>query len=310
MFQVYVTDKECMCPSSLKQVDCECFTKVNKRVPSRISPAQKALSRLWFANNNAEASNLEKNMRLREARLYLKQSNDIVVLRYAKLWYKKSENLAKEADEEIVKIANQLQLEVVPTASTLTQRTNRLMIDDDDEESQENPEYRFDELDEHNCMAQATRSQPYNVEQNSAKRELSNYVSQTEAHFQERAINFRTQIIFGFFNTLTKTFTSERNIPIAHAGNVEEMTNSAYQPDGPGAQTYWNTYKNNFFKLYPVYQLLSNIPASSSSLERIFSEISRKVGSNRSALQCETLVVLQQGSAQAIKFMKELSEVE
>ena len=106
-------------------------------------------------------------------------------------WYKKSESLAKEADEEIVKIANQLQLEVVPTASTLTQQTNRLMIDDDDEDSQEVSEYRFDQLDEEDS-AQVTKSQPYNVEQNSAKRQLSNYVSQTEAHFQERVINFQT----------------------------------------------------------------------------------------------------------------------
>ena len=95
---------------------------------------------------------------------------------------------------------------------------------------------------------------------------------------------------------------------IAHNGNVEQMMMSSFQPQGPPARSYWALYKNAFPKLYPIVSLVSKVPASSSSLERIFSEIGRKVGKDRTSLLCETLVILQQGSAQANKFMKKISE--
>ena len=177
MFQVYVTDKDCKCPPSLKEADCECFTVTNKKVPLRLSPAQKIFSRLWFMNNNAQSKNLDTNMRLREARLYLKQSTDIVVLRYAKLWFKKSLNFAKEADEEIIKLANRLQLDVVLPATTLTQEANRLMIDDDDE-AVEGPAFNF--------SSPQARNEPYSVDENSAQKQLLNYNSQSDADFQDR----------------------------------------------------------------------------------------------------------------------------
>ena len=66
------------------------------------------------------------------------------------------------------------------------------------------------------------------------------------------------------------------NVLIAHAGNVDEMVKSPFQPQGPDALTYWITYKNNFSKIAPILPYISKMPASSSSLERIFSEISRK----------------------------------
>ena len=83
---------------------------------------------------------------------------------------------------------------------------------------------------------------------------------------------------------------------------------SSFQPQAPPARTYWALYKNAFPKLYPIVSLISKVPASSSSLERIFSEISRKVGKDRTSLECETLVILQQGSEQATKFMKKIAE--
>ena len=176
MFQVHVTNAECIHPTSLRKADCPCFTKRNGRVPQRISTAQKILARLWFINNNAEAKNLSNNLRLREARLYLKQSKDDVILRYARLWHKKTENLAREADEEIMEIADRMQLEAVLPETTLTQQTKRLLVDEDDEE------FEVSQSDDH------ARS-PYNVEENSTRRQLSNFLSQTDAHFQERVEN-------------------------------------------------------------------------------------------------------------------------
>ena len=186
MFHAYVTEKECICPTSLKKADCECFTLYERRVPNRISKAQLVHARLWFINNNAEARNLKTNMRLREARLFLKQSDDLVVLRYEKLWHKMSAQFAVDADEEIIRLANMLELEVVSIEPTLTQQTRRLMVDDDDEEDEMEPAgYRFDardSIDEGESVSQSSR--PYNVQQNSVKRQLNNYISQTDSHFQ------------------------------------------------------------------------------------------------------------------------------
>ena len=192
MFQVYVNEKECKCPSSLKEADCECFTITNKRVPLRLSPAQKIFSRLWFMNNNAQSKNLDTNMRLREARLYLKQSTDIVVLRYANLWFKKSLNFAKEADAEIIKLANLLKLDVVLPSTTLTQEANRLMIDDDDE-AVEGPAFNF--------SSPQTRNEPYSADQNSAQKQLLNYNSQSDADFQDRFL----------YNNIQSRIESEKN---------------------------------------------------------------------------------------------------
>lgn len=96
---------------------------------------------------------------------------------------------------------------------------------------------------------------------------------------------------------------------IAHPGNVEEMMASPFQPHGPTAHTYWDLYKTYFPKIDPIFRFVSKLPASSSSLERIFSEISRKVGKDRTSFYCETLVALQQGSNQAIKFMAEIADI-
>ena len=171
MFQVYITEAECRCRSSVQQPDCPCFTKTNKKVPLRVSPAQKMFSRLWFLNNNAEVANLETNMRLRDARLYLRQSTDPFVLRYEKLWYKKTSNFAKEADCDIIKIAERLKLDFAQPATTLTQETTRLMVDEyDDVESQRSH----------------IRERTYNLEENSAKQQLLNYNSQSDASFQEK----------------------------------------------------------------------------------------------------------------------------
>ena len=54
------------------------------------------------------------------------------------------------------------------------------------------------------------------------------------------------------------------------------MAKSTFQPHGPGALSYWKLFKNNFAKIAPIISYISKMPASSSSLERIFSEISRK----------------------------------
>ena len=197
MFQLFITENDCPCPSSTKQPDCSCFTKPNKKIPLRISPGQKMFSRLWFLNNNAQSKNLDTNLRLREARLYLKQSSDPIVNRYGKLWQKKTLNFAKEADSEILKIADRLQLEVLQPQTTLTQETNRLMVDDDDDDV-ENPSFTFA-----NQQAQG-RETPYDIEENSAKQQLLNYNSQSDAHFQERVYNMINYInmLWHCLNTL------------------------------------------------------------------------------------------------------------
>ena len=179
-----MTEKECRCRTSDKTPDCPCFTKTNRRVPIRISNAQLVHARLWFINNNPEARNLKTNLRLREARLYLKQSDDMVVLRFEKLWQKLSAKLAADADAEIIRLANLLDLEVVSTEPTLTQQTRRLMIDEDDDED-EPMGFGLGARDSQQSNNDSQRSQPYNVEENSVKRQLSNYISQTDSHFQE-----------------------------------------------------------------------------------------------------------------------------
>ena len=203
MFQAYVSEKECRCPTSLKKPDCECFTLYNRRVPLRISNTDLIHARLWFGNNTPEARNLDTNLRLREARLYLKQSSDIVVLRYEKLWQKLSVKLAKEADDEIIKMANRLELEVVPTEPTLTQQTRRLMVDDDDDyDTPRSMSYSYGAQD---ASGDNQQYQPYNVQENSIKRQLSNFISQTEAHFQERYLKTSIQPkLSDFFNIARK----------------------------------------------------------------------------------------------------------
>ena len=137
-------------------------------------------------------------MRLREARLYLKQSSDIVVSRYEKLWQKLSMKFAKEADEEIIKLANQLELEIVPTEPTLTQQTRRLMVDDDDDEDlMEQSSYAFGARESNTTHS---RSQPYNVQENSVKRQLANFLGQTDAHFQAWSLKTLLQNYFFRFN--------------------------------------------------------------------------------------------------------------
>ena len=80
LFQCYITDKECRCPTHLQKSDCECFFKTNNYVPSRLSSVELIFGRLFYLNNNAESSNLKTNFRLRSARQYLKQSNDKIIL--------------------------------------------------------------------------------------------------------------------------------------------------------------------------------------------------------------------------------------
>ena len=80
LFQCYIANKECRCPSHLQKSDCECFFKTNNRVPSRLSDPELIFGRLFYLNNNAESSNLKTNFRLRSARQYLKQSNDKIIL--------------------------------------------------------------------------------------------------------------------------------------------------------------------------------------------------------------------------------------
>merc|ERR1711911_481778 len=60
-------------------------TIVNKRVPLRMSTLSLMANRLYFLNSNAQAKNREENLRLREMRLYLASSNDVVLQKYCQL---------------------------------------------------------------------------------------------------------------------------------------------------------------------------------------------------------------------------------
>ena len=102
-----------------------------------------------------------------------------------------SAKFAADADAEIIRLANMLELEVVSTEPTLSQQTRRLMIDDEDEEEMEPSAYRFDARDSIGEGESASQtSRPYDVQQNSVKRQLNNYISQTDSHFQVGINNF------------------------------------------------------------------------------------------------------------------------
>ena len=97
-------------------------------------------------------------------------------------------------------------------------------------------------------------------------------------------------------------------IDICHAGNALELMETSFKPWSPNSLAYWKLYTNSFTKLSKIAKRLSYIPTSSSSIERIFSELSQKVGKRSTDYKCETLCLLHQSSAKSSDFISALKE--
>ena len=95
----------------------------------------------------------------------------------------------------------------------------------------------------------------------------------------------------------------QTGIDIVHPGNVNELANSPFKPYGPEAMGYWDLMENNSPKLHKIIKKISLIPTSSSSIERVFSHLSHKVGKNRANHKCESLCHLHQSSVSSLEFI-------
>ena len=95
----------------------------------------------------------------------------------------------------------------------------------------------------------------------------------------------------------------QRDIDIVHAGNVRDLANSPFKPYGSESMAYWDLMTNNSPKLHKIVKKIAMIPTSSSSLERVFSQLSHKVGKNRANHKCESLCILHQSSVSSLQFI-------
>ena len=75
---------------------------------------------------------------------------------------------------------------------------------------------------------------------------------------------------------------------------------------GPMAMKYWENFDKNFGKLATCARFIFKAPGSSSAIERVFSQISRRIGTNSTRTLSETLVVLNQSNHLSDKFILRL----
>ena len=144
----------------------------NRNVPWRLSPMSLIANRLYFLNSNAQARNIEENMRFREMRLYLADSKDEIIQKYAEIFKEETKTFARLADEEIVKLGEILELDsVAPTPEE--HPTENLLADDEEDD--------FDDL----ANMDSVRSALYDVNNSSLAVELRNYNSQSFVHFND-----------------------------------------------------------------------------------------------------------------------------
>ena len=143
---------------------------VNKNVPWRMSPMSLIANRLYFLNSNAQARNIDENMRFREMRLYLAGSKDEIIQKYADAFKEETKSYATLADEEIVKLGEILELDAVIPEEHPTEN----LLADDEEDDSDDP-----------TNMESVRSALYDVNNSSLATELKNYNSQSFAHFND-----------------------------------------------------------------------------------------------------------------------------
>ena len=146
---------------------------VNKRVPLRLSTLSLMANRLYFLNSNAQAKNREENLRLREMRLYLASSNDVIIQKYCKLFKEETKEFGVKADAGLVKLGQILELDSIPPMVESSQ--NLLADDDDDDDDDDQPVANLNEL----------RSALYDMNNSSVASELKNFIALPFAHFDE-----------------------------------------------------------------------------------------------------------------------------
>ena len=112
--------------------------------------------------------------------LYLLGSNHFqtVIKRYHKLWHKKTEGWAEKADKIILKVAEDLKLGIIPDDEDLFAPDEKLLVDEDDDEM----EFNFGQLSTNSQSR--SRFQVHDSEAFSAERELTNFKTQKNLHFQ------------------------------------------------------------------------------------------------------------------------------
>ena len=146
-------------------------TIVNKRVPLRMSTLSLMANRLYFLNSNAQAKNREENLRLREMRLYLASSNDVVLQKYCQLIKEETREFGVKADAGLIKLGQILELD---SNQPMVESSQNLLADDDDDDDDE-PVGNLNEL----------RTALYDTNNSSVASELKNFIALPFAHFDE-----------------------------------------------------------------------------------------------------------------------------
>ena len=149
-------------------VDARSDKITNRQVPLRVSTLSLMANRLYFLNSNAEARNREENMRLRELRVYLEKSNDVILKKYCKLFQDETQFFGVDADAGLVQLGKILELDSVQP--TTVSRRNLLADVDID-----GPAPNMRDL----------RTALYDVHNSSVASEIKNFIGQPFDHFAE-----------------------------------------------------------------------------------------------------------------------------
>ena len=173
MCQSYCNDKECTCGNPEK--DCTCYLVINKNVPGRVNDLQKMTMRLYFPSSTSNAD-LNTNMRMREMRTLWLNSNDLVLIRNAKLLKTKTENWAQEADAALDKMANILGLNIIHPDTQETDDAHMMFADSDSDD-----EHLRESLS--NMSAQSQSQSRFDAVDSSVGSEVKKFLKQNPAHF-------------------------------------------------------------------------------------------------------------------------------
>ena len=174
----------------------------------------------------------------------------------------------------------------------------KLLVDDDEDD--DFPSLAFGNL---STLSQQghSKTQVHDMEAFSAERELTNFLTGSNSHFQNCKLT--AYVIDDAILISSISDAKQTDIDIVHSGNVSDLVDKPFKPYGPDALAYWDVMINNSPKLYKIVKKLSLMPTSSSSLERIFSDLSHKVGKNATNYKSETLCLLHQSSASSLEFI-------
>ena len=100
--------------------------------------------------------------------------------RYQKLWFDKSKDLAEDADKKIIKLSEEMSLGIVHADERPMDGEEEKLLVDEDEDDQS---YNFGNLST-SSQAAHSRTQVHDMEAFSAERELTNFLTGSNSHFQ------------------------------------------------------------------------------------------------------------------------------